>query len=54
MLTLMAEDSDKQIRESAVAAIGLVGTEDFAPMLIDAIRRKPSIAVRGAASLGRS
>ncbi|RKX29374.1 MAG: hypothetical protein DRP47_01905 [Candidatus Zixiibacteriota bacterium] len=53
MLIFMAEDSDKAVRESAVIAVGLTGNEDFAPMLINTMKRQPSIAKRGIAALGR-
>jgi HEAT repeat protein len=53
MLTMMAEDSDKEIREAAVATFGLVASQDSVPLLIDLVKRIPSLAHRIIPALGK-
>jgi len=52
MLILMTDDSVKEIRESAMIAVGLIGNADTAPMVIDAMTRNPKIVLRGIVTLG--
>jgi HEAT repeat protein len=53
MLVMMAEDSDKEIREAAVATFGLVATADSVPLLIDLVKRIPTLAYRVISALGK-
>ncbi len=53
MLVLMADDPTPEIRERAIIAIGVAGTADTAPLLIDAIERRPQNALRGIKALGK-
>jgi len=53
LLILMADDTDKEIRDCAVIALGLVGTPDVVPLLVDTARSNPSVAVRAVTALGR-
>ncbi|TET97310.1 MAG: HEAT repeat domain-containing protein, partial [Candidatus Zixiibacteriota bacterium] len=52
-LIMMADDPIKEIRESAVIAVGLIGTPEIAPQLFDLARRNPSVAVRVVSALGK-
>lgn len=53
LLVIMAEDSDREIREAALAGIGMIGTPEYVPLVIDLIRRNPADAVRSLAALGK-
>lgn len=53
LLILMADDPVKEIRENAVIAVGLIGTPDMVPLLVDAARGNPSVAVRAVSALGK-
>ncbi len=53
LLVLMADDPVKEIRESAVIAVGLIGTPEIVPQLFDLARRNPSVAVRVVNALGK-
>ncbi|MEK7774589.1 MAG: HEAT repeat domain-containing protein, partial [Candidatus Zixiibacteriota bacterium] len=53
MLVLMAEDSDKEIREAAVATFGIVASQESIPLLIDLVQRIPSLTHRVVAALGK-
>ena len=53
LLILMADDPVKEIRESAVIAVGLIGTPEIALQLFDLARRNPSVAVRTVSALGK-
>ncbi len=53
LLILMADDPVKEIRESAVIAVGLIGTPEIAPQLFDLARRNPPVAVRAVSALGK-
>ncbi|MBI5266268.1 MAG: HEAT repeat domain-containing protein [candidate division Zixibacteria bacterium] len=53
LLIIMAEDQDKEIRDAALGAISMIGTPEYAPMVIDLIRRNPSDAPRSMAALGK-
>ena len=52
ILLMMADDPVKEIRESAVITIGLIGTDDMAPMLIDLARSHPPVTLKAIAALG--
>ncbi|UCC43135.1 MAG: HEAT repeat domain-containing protein, partial [Candidatus Zixiibacteriota bacterium] len=49
----MAEDVDREIREAAVIAIGLIGDADSAALLIDLLRRNGAEALKAIAALGK-
>ncbi len=53
MLILMTDDPVKEIRESAMIAVGLIGTPDTAPLVMDVISRNPHILLRGISTLGK-
>jgi HEAT repeat protein len=53
LLALMAEDSQADIAQAAVIAIGMTGTVDAVPLLIDIGRRNRSVILRVIAALGR-
>lgn len=53
LLGMMAEDHAREIRETAIAAIGVIGNAETAPMLIDLGRRSPVDLVRIVAVLGK-
>jgi len=53
LLILMADDPIKEIRESAVIAVGLIGTPEITPQLFDLAQRNPSVAVRAVSALGK-
>ncbi|HUV30128.1 MAG TPA: HEAT repeat domain-containing protein [Acidobacteriota bacterium] len=52
-LIFIAEDPVTEIRESAIIAIGLIGTADTAPLLIDLVRRTRSDAFKCVTALGK-
>ena len=52
VLMMMASDEDREIRESAVIAIGLIGTEEASPLLISLIHQNPQIALKAIIALG--
>ena len=52
-LTVMAEDSTKEIREAAIIAIGLLGDSGHSPLMIDLARRMPAECVRAVTALGK-
>ena len=52
VLMMMASDEDREIRDSAVIAIGLVGTEEDAPLLISLIKQIPQVAIKAIIALG--
>ncbi|MBD3257858.1 hypothetical protein GF377_05445 [candidate division GN15 bacterium] len=52
-LALMADDYDREIREAAIIAIGLVGQPVDAPVLIDLASRHARESVRAVAALGK-
>lgn len=53
LLALMAEDSQADIAQAAVIAIGMTGTTDAVPLLVDIGRRNHSVILRVIAALGR-
>jgi HEAT repeat protein len=53
LLVLMAEDTDREIREKAVIAVGVIGITDSAPLLIDVAKRNPSESIRIVNALGK-
>ncbi len=53
LLILMAEDSAKEIRESAIGVIGIIGSPDIVPLLIDVARRTPTEAIRLISVIGK-
>ena len=52
-LTLMSEDPVKEIREAAIITIGLIGSADTAPLLIDIARRNPLESIKAVTALGK-
>jgi HEAT repeat protein len=53
ILLMMADDPVKEIRESAVITIGLIGTHEMTPMLIDLARTHPPVTLKAIAALGK-
>ncbi len=53
LLVLMSEDAAKEIRESAIGSIGLIGSSDTVPFLIDVARRNPSEVLRTVSVVGK-
>ncbi len=53
LLALMAEDPIRTVAEAAVIAIGVIGDRSSAPILIDIVRRNPSVSVRAILALGK-
>ncbi len=53
LLVVMSEDPDREIREKAIIAVGLIGTAEMAPLVIDVIERTPTLALRGVTALGK-
>jgi len=49
---MMANDVDREIRQSAVLKIGIVGDQEHAPLLIDLATTNPNIAIQAIQSLG--
>jgi HEAT repeat protein len=54
MLIVMADDPEKEIREAAVIAAGMVGSPESAPLLIDVARRHADLSPRVAIALGKT
>lgn len=52
-LALMAHDSDREISECAVIAIGLCGTVDAVPLLIDVVDKRPHVSICVVNALGK-
>lgn len=50
---MMANDIDREIRETAVLKIGLIGDQDHAPLLIDLATTNPHISLQAIQSLGQ-
>lgn len=53
VLLMMSEDSDKEIKESAIIKFGLIGTPEMAPVLIDIIKKNNLLAIFAVHSLGK-
>lgn len=53
VLMMMATDTDREIRESAVITIGLIGHESSVPLLISLIKSYPHIILRAVSALGQ-
>jgi HEAT repeat protein len=53
LLIMMAGDTEKEIYEAAIIAIGLCGTPDVAPLLIDIARRNPSATIKAVSALAK-
>ncbi len=53
LLLLMAEDSAMEIREMALSKLGLIGSPDIAPLLIDLIQRSPHMSVKCVQTIGQ-
>jgi HEAT repeat protein len=53
VLIVMAEDPAREIRESAIGVIGIIGNPDVVPLLIDVARRNPTEAVRTVSVMGK-
>ncbi len=53
VLMMMADDDDREIREAAVIAIGIIGTEDAAPLLISLSKQLPRVVIKTIHSLGQ-
>lgn len=53
LLIMMAVDPVKEIREAAVIAVGLIGTPEIAPVLVDLVGANPAVAVQAIHALGR-
>ncbi len=53
LLMILAEDSDREIREAAIITIGLVGTAEIVPELIDLALRRNSEIVKIIGVLGK-
>jgi len=53
LLTVMADDPVQEIREAAVITVGLIGTPDVVPLVIDIIRKNPQIALKAINALSK-
>ncbi len=53
LLVLMADDPVKEIRDRAVITVGLIGTSDMVPLLIDTARRYPAVTIHAITALGK-
>ena len=53
LLIVMADDPVREIQESAMIVVGLIGTPEMVPLLMDAVRRNPQVAVRAIHSIGK-
>jgi HEAT repeat protein len=53
LLALLAEDAVRENAEAAVIAIGLIGSDEHVPILIDCAGRNPATAVKAVQSVGR-
>jgi HEAT repeat protein len=53
LLIVMAEDRDREIREAALGALGMVGTPEYAPLVIDLTKKNPTDSIRAVAALGK-
>ena len=53
LLSLMAEGPDREIREQAVITLGLIGTKDLVPVIINIIENKLGLIKYGIVALGK-
>ena len=53
LLLVMAEDPSHEIRESSIAAIGITGSAEVVPMLIDLLNRTQTEAIRVISVIGK-
>lgn len=53
ILVMMADDPAKEIRESAVITIGLIGLQETAPLLIDLAQKNPKVVIKAINALGK-
>lgn len=53
LLIMMADDPVAEIREAAVVAVGIIGTEEIVPLLCDTIIRNPRVNLKGIHALGK-
>ncbi len=53
LLIMMAGDIEKEIYEAAIIAIGLCGTPEVAPLLIDIAKRNPSATIKAVGALAK-
>lgn len=53
LLIVMAEDRDREIREAALGALGMIGTPVYVPLIIDLTRRNPGDSIRAVAAIGK-
>jgi HEAT repeat protein len=53
LLIMMADDSEAEINQSAVIAIGLIGKPEVAPLVYDLARRRPLLAPKAIYCLGK-
>ncbi len=52
-LVFMAEDVDREIREAAISAIGVIADSDASPLLIDLLKHTKTDAIRIVSTLGK-
>ncbi len=53
LLVVMAEDRDREVREAALSTIGIIGTPECVPMVIDIAMRNPYDSIRAVAVMGK-
>jgi len=53
LLLALADDPVREIQERAVMTLGLIGTSDMVPLIVDIAQRNPSLAVRIVAALAK-
>lgn len=53
VLMMMTDDSDREIAESAVITIGIIGDHSVTPLLVELIRTSPRLLLKSIAALGR-
>ena len=51
---LMAADPVKEIRERSVITVGLIGTDDSAPLLADIAHSTPMLAIHAINAMGKT
>lgn len=53
LLVVMAEDRDREVRDAALATVGIIGTPECVPMVIDIAMRNPADSIRAVQAIGK-
>jgi len=53
LLMMMANDPSEEVRDLAVITIGLIGSHDVAPLLIDLAQANPPVTLKAISALGK-